>query len=148
MQGRRLRFEVVQGETEHISLSGHKRRNQTVLIRFGGLSLSKKAAILGLALVACQVFDGLLTYIGLTLLGTHMEGNVFLRALVNQWGTFPALFAVKLGAAVLAVALMLQAHRRRWVRPVIFFVVLVYLGLALIPWVITLADSANIGYRL
>ena len=80
---------------------------------------------------------------GLSLLGVHMEGNGLLRQLIHQYGAAPALFAAKLLAVIVAVLFMFQAHRRRWVRPVIFTVVVIYLGLALIPWVLTLMNKAS-----
>jgi uncharacterized membrane protein len=130
-----MRFEVVQGETEYITMTGRKVRNPTVLIRVGRVSLSKKAAILGAVLVLCQVLDGLLTYLGLTLYGTEMEGNTFLRELMHAYGTAPALFLVKISAISLAVLLTLHAHRRRWVRPIIFALAAIYLFIAVVPWV-------------
>ena len=57
----KLRFEVIKGETEHITFSGRRVRNPTVLIMMGGRSLSRKAFVLGMALVLCQIFDGILT---------------------------------------------------------------------------------------
>ena len=129
-----LAFEVVDGETEHILLGGARKRQRTVLIRFAGLSLSKKAFLLGAALVTCQILDGLLTYIGLRLMGVEMEGNSFLRHYMSQYGLGPVLLAAKLFATVCAVLLTFHAHRRRWIRPVILLVVVIYIGLAVLPW--------------
>lgn len=134
MSWRRLGVKVEPGETEHISLRGKRERRPTVLIRVGGWSLSKRAFLLGLLLAVCQLLDGLLTYIGLTLLGVHMEGNVFLRSLMHAYGTAPTLFISKLAAVVCVGILMFQAHQRRWVRPIIALLILIYLALAVIPW--------------
>jgi hypothetical protein len=134
MFGKLFGFEVVKGETEHISFSGKRARRPTVLIRVGRLSLSKKAFLLGATLAICQVLDGLLTYTGLSLLGVHMEGNAFIRTLVIAYGAAPALFLVKLVAILLAALLMFQAHQRRWVRPLIAMLILIYFGLAVVPW--------------
>jgi hypothetical protein len=134
MFGKLFGFEIVKGETEHISFSGKRARRPTVLIRVGRLSLSKKAFLLGLTLAICQVLDGLLTYVGLSLLGVHMEGNAFIRTLVIAYGAAPALFMVKLIAILLATLLMFQAHQRRWVRPLIAMLILIYFGLAVVPW--------------
>jgi len=134
MFGKRFGFEIVKGETEHISFSGKRARRATVLIRVGRLSLSKKAFILGATLALCQVLDGLLTYIGLSLLGVHMEANAFIRALIIAYGAAPALFIVKLLALLLATMLMFQAHQRKWVRPLIAGLILIYVGLAVLPW--------------
>lgn len=129
-----ISFEVVDGETEHILLGGGRKRQRTVLIRFAGLSLSKKAFLLGLALVLCQVLDGLLTYTGLRLMGIEMEGNRFLREYMHQYGMGPVLLFAKLFAIVCAAILTFHAHRRRWIRPVILMVVVIYVGLAVLPW--------------
>lgn len=130
-----MRFEIFHGETEHISFRGPRKRNPTVLIRVGKISVSQKAFILGTALVICQMLDGLLTYLGLRIFGISMEGNAFLRELMNAYGTAPVLFAVKLFAIAVVVLLTFQAHRRRWIRPLIFFVVAVYVCLAVLPWI-------------
>jgi len=134
-------IQVVKGDTEHISFSGKRVRRQTILVQVGKLSLSKKALILGVALVLCQILDGLLTYFGLELLGIHNEGNGFLRMLIETYGTAPALFFAKIAAIGLAIALMLDSHKRRWVRPIIALLVIIYMVLAIIPWTFILAKT-------
>lgn len=138
-----IKFEVVQGETEHISFAGKRTRRPTVLMKVrtaaGSISLSRKAFLLGAALALCQVFDGILTYLGLKLLGIQMEGNGFLRELMHAYGMLPALFVAKLCALLFAGILMFNAHRRRWIRPIIFSLVVIYLALAVIPWVVVIA---------
>lgn len=131
----RLGLQIGPGETEHVSFLGNRRRNHTVLITVGKLSISKKALILGVALITCQVLDGILTYLGLTFMGVQMEGNSFLRELMHAYGMAPTLFAAKTGAIVLAMVLMLRAHTRKWLRPIIFLLVVVYLTLAVVPWI-------------
>lgn len=129
-----MRFEVVQGETEHISFRGPRKRNPTVLIRVGRVSVSQKALILGAVLITCQVLDGFLTYLGLHIFGVRMEGNTFLRELMYAYGAAPVLFIIKLIAICLVVLLTFQAHRRRWIRPLIFILSAVYLCVAVMPW--------------
>lgn len=140
---KKFRFEVVKGETEHISYAGKRTRRPTVLIRVGSLSFSKKAFLLGAALVICQLLDGLLTYLGLSLMGVHMEGNMFLRELMHVYGISPVLFVAKSLAVVLAVMLAFHAHRRRWIRPIIGALVFVYLGLAVVPWTHLIVNRVN-----
>lgn len=139
----RLGVQVGPGETEHVSFFGSRVRKSTVLITVGKLSISRKALYLGVSLVACQILDGILTYSGLTLMGVQMEGNHFLRELMHAYGMAPILFAVKTGAILLAVGLMLHAHSRKWVRPVIFSLVLVYLTLAVIPWIYLISSPQS-----
>ena len=129
-----FKFKVVQGETEHISYSGKRARRSTVLLQVGKHSLSMKAFYLGVALVLCQFFDGLFTYVGLEMQGLHMERNRFLRELMRAYGTAPVLVAAKFVAVVLIVVLTSYAHRRKWIRPVIASLVAVYLVLAVVPW--------------
>ena len=136
-----IKFEVVEGPTENIALDGRRIRRSTVLIRVGRVSLSRKAFILGAALVGCQILDGLLTYIGLSIMGVHMEGNTFLRQLMHAYGTAPSLFVVKSFAVVLAVILMFQAHTRRWIRPLLFIVITIYFTLAVLPWAYLISKS-------
>lgn len=130
-----MKFEVVDGETEHVSFDGKRKRNPTVLIRVGRVSFSKQALTLGAVLVICQIFDGFLTYLGLRIHGTEMEGNNFLRNLMEAYGTAPALAIIKLSAIALVVLLTFHAHKRKWVRPIIFLLAAVYLALAVVPWV-------------
>ena len=140
-----MKFEVVKGETEHITLGGRRVRNPTVLIRVGQVSLSKKALTLGAALIICQIFDGALTYLGLHLLGVEMEGNKFLRELMTAYGTWSILLVIKTIAIGLVILLTFHAHRRRWIRPLIFLLVVTYTCLAVVPWVYIIADHTRNG---
>jgi hypothetical protein len=135
-----VRFRVEKGTTEHITLNGRRVRNPTVLLKVGKASLSSKAAGLGIALVILQLLDGLLTFWGLSIFGVEMEGNALLRDLAIVYGAAPALFFVKLVAIGFVIFLTLFAHRRRWIRPVIVVLVVLYLVLAIIPWAYLLSD--------
>jgi hypothetical protein len=73
------------GPTENIALDGRRIRRSTVLIRVGRVSLSRKAFILGAALVGCQILDGLLTYIGLSDHGVHWRVTPSLRQYARVW---------------------------------------------------------------
>lgn len=134
-------IKIVPGETDHISMSGKVTRRPTILIQIGKQSLSKKAFIIGTALALCQLLDGLLTYIGLSLLGIHMEGNGFMRSLMYYYGMAPALFFVKLFAMAIAIGLALHSHNRRWMRPVLIGIVAFYLILAVVPWTIIISKE-------
>lgn len=129
-----MKFEVVEGETDHISYSGERIRRKTTLIRVGKYSFSRKAFLLGATLVLCQIWDGALTYLGLRLLGVGMEGNAFLRALMHAYGQAPVLFAAKISAIIMVVWLTFHAHSRKWIRPIIFLLIVIYLALAVAPW--------------
>ena len=130
-----MKFEIINGETEHVAFDGKRKRSSTVLIRLGSVSFSKQALTLGAVLIICQIFDGFLTYLGLKIHGIEMEGNSFLRKLMEAYGTAPALAIIKLSAIGLVVLLTFHAHKRKWVRPIIFLLAAVYLALAVVPWV-------------
>jgi hypothetical protein len=138
---KKIDFEISEVVSTHILYSGKRVREPTVIIRVGSVSLSRKAFILGAALVCCQFLDGLLTYVGLAMLGIHMEANAFLRELMHAYGKAPVLFAVKLVAATFAGILMFYAHRRRWFRWVIGGLICIYLVLAVFPWSVIIFDS-------
>lgn len=131
---KKFKFDIVPGTTEHISFSGQKARRPTVLIRVGTFSMSKKAFLLGLILGVSQILDGVLTYFGLELMGVHMEGNSMLRSLIAAFGAAPTLFIVKLLAVVLCCLLAMTAHKRKWVRPLLAFLIFVYFSCAVLPW--------------
>ena len=128
-------IKIEKGETEHISFLGNRKRNQTVILTVGRWSMSKKALILGLILTACQVLDGILTYIGIYLMGAHMEGNAFLRQLFEVYGTAPSLLVVKILAIALITWLTLYSHNHKWIRAYILLIIIVYLWVAILPWV-------------
>lgn len=136
-----MKFEILKGESEKISYKGKRARKQTVLIKVGKLSLSKKAFILGTTLILCQILDGLLTYIGLNTMGVHMEGNAFLRMLMHAYGAAPVLFGSKIMAIIFVVLLTFQAHKRYWIRPLIFIMIVIYMGLAVYPWIFIISSK-------
>ena len=140
---KRLGIQISEVISTHILYSGKHVRDRTVVIKVGSLSLSRKAFLIGAALVGCQLLDGLLTYLGLSLLGVHMEANAFLRELMYAYGKAPVLFAAKLAAMVMAVALTYYAHRRRWFRIVIAMLVSIYLMLAVFPWTVIILNSVR-----
>lgn len=131
----RFSFEIVNGETEHLTMGGRRLRRPTVLIRVGRWSFSKRAFLLGILLAVMQLFDGVLTYFGVRLMGIPMEGNAFLRDLMTAYGTAPVLFLAKTLAIICVFILTVSAHRRRWMRPLIAALIVIYLALAVCPWV-------------
>lgn len=137
-----MKFRIVKGETEHITLAGKRVRNPTVLLQVGRVSLSWKAVMLGTTLLLMQVLDGILTFAGVSVFGADMEGNALLRDLVSTFGAAKALFFVKAAAAIFVIFLTLRAHRRRWIRPIILALVAVYLILAIAPWAVVLSRYA------
>lgn len=82
-----------------------------------------------LAFLSAQACDGVLTYVGLSVFGQHMEGNPLVGALVGAIGAGPALAVAKLTAGSLGCVLhIVGAHR------VIAALTLVYVAAAVLPW--------------
>ena len=81
------------------------------------------------AFLCAQACDGVLTYVGLAVLGPHMEGNPLIACLMGLMGAGPALASAKLAAGTLGCVLHLfGAHR------LIALLTLVYFGAAVLPW--------------
>lgn len=90
--------------------------------------------ILGAILALLQVFDGILTGIGVSQFGTSMEGNALLRSLMGFVGYIPALLIVKSASIALIGVLCLQAQKVWWLKPAFIGVIALYLCMAVIPW--------------
>ncbi len=65
-----------------------------------------------LLFLAAQLFDGLFTYVAVSAVGTHAEGNVILAAWMNLLGPGPTLFAAKLVAAAAGVFVYTRGMHR------------------------------------
>jgi uncharacterized membrane protein len=141
----KLKINVREGVTEHIALSGARTVDETILLSFGSFSVSRKAFLLGSVLIVCQILDGILTYIGLSGAG-HAEGNSLLRFLMQVYGVAPTLFFVKSFAVLLVVLLTWHAHKRKWIRPIIFGLVIVYCTLAIAPWLTIVAHKIGAAH--
>lgn len=85
------------------------------------------------AFLAVQLLDGALTYVGVRLYGIEVEANVLITTLMYAWGTGPALVAAKLFASACGVILFLVSVYR-----VLAAAAGACLGLAVVPWLITL----------
>jgi uncharacterized membrane protein len=91
-------------------------------------SLFGDAALL-LFLVA-QACDGVLTYVGVTIYGLHMEGNPLISWLISAMGQGPALAAAKLTAGGFGIALHLSSVHKAVAMLTAFYVVV-----AVVPWI-------------
>ena len=109
----------------------------------GGLSVSRKALLLGLSLILLQIADGLLTYSGLNIFGVHMEGNTMLREMMHRSGSVAwVLFLTKMFAIAMIAWLTFQASTKRWLRPVLGFLSGVFFSMAILPWCIFILHGA------
>jgi uncharacterized membrane protein len=83
-----------------------------------------------LLFLLAQASDGVLTYVGVTLYGSHMEGNPLIRWLMSAIGEAPALTAAKLSACAFGFVLHLSA-----VHKTVAVLTTFYLLAAVVPWV-------------
>lgn len=97
-------------------------------------AISSEILILGAILALLQLFDGILTGIGMYQFGTSMEGNMLLRSLMGVIGYIPALIVVKSASIGLVGVLCLQAPKVPWLKPAFVGVIALYLCMAVIPW--------------
>ena len=89
--------------------------------RFGDLAL--------LLFLLAQASDGVLTYVGVSIYGLHMEGNPLIAWLMAAMGEGPALAAAKVTAGFFGIALHLSA-----VHKAVALLAVIYLTAAVIPW--------------
>ena len=90
--------------------------------------------ILATSLCLLQVFDGLLTSVGVARYGTDVEGNPLIRGLMEQMGSLPALGLVKLLSIIIVLGLAYFAPRVPWIKGAMGAVTCFYLFAAIIPW--------------
>jgi hypothetical protein len=86
-------------------------------------------AALVLFLIA-QAGDGVLTYVGVTLYGSHIEGNPLISWLMSSMGHGPALTTAKLTAGGFGIALHLSS-----VHKVVALLAAFYFVAAIGPWI-------------
>lgn len=85
-------------------------------------------AVIVLFLLA-QAADGVMTYVGVTTLGVHLEANPLLALLMNAFGHGPAVTAAKVVASGLGISLhLIGVHR------VLAVLTGVYIVAAVLPW--------------
>jgi hypothetical protein len=77
-----------------------------------------------------QASDGVLTYVGVSVYGTQMEGNPFIAWLMALMGEGPALATAKLTAGGFGILLHLSA-----VHKAVAYLALFYFVVAICPWV-------------
>src|SRR5512134_131256 len=80
-----------------------------------------------------QALDGVLTYVGVSVYGPHMEGNPLIAWLMEALGEGPALAAAKLTAGTFGIALHLSAVHKAVALLAAFYVIA-----AICPWVVIL----------
>ena len=86
-----------------------------------------------LVFLLAQALDGVLTYIGVSTYGLHVEGNPLIGWLMVAMGQGPALAAAKLTAGFFGVVLHLTAVHRA-----VALLAGFYLIVAVVPWLVVL----------
>ena len=86
-------------------------------------------AVIVLFLLA-QAADGVMTYVGVTMLGVHIEANPLLASLMVMFGQGTAVAGAKLVAAGLGISLHLVGVHR-----ILAILTGIYMVGAILPWV-------------
>jgi hypothetical protein len=97
---------------------------------------TRRDAFGDLALVlflVAQVADGVLTYVGVSTYGVHVEGNPIIGWLMGAMGQGPALATAKVAAGCFGVILHVSA-----VHKTVALLAGFYLVAAIVPWVAVL----------
>jgi uncharacterized membrane protein len=87
-----------------------------------------------------QALDGVLTYLGVSVLGRDVEGNPLLHWLMGAAGHGPALAIAKLSAAGFGIILHLASVHRA-----VALLTLLYVTAAVLPWMAVLAMTYSSG---
>jgi uncharacterized membrane protein len=86
-----------------------------------------------LLFLLAQAGDGVLTYVGVTVYGAHIEGNPLISWLMDMMGQGPGLTAAKVMAGVFGIALHLSA-----VHKIVAALAAFYFAAAIVPWIAVL----------
>ncbi len=96
----------------------------------GGTRRSIFGDVALIVFLLAQASDGVLTYIGVSMYGPHIEGNPLIAWLMSAMGEGPALATAKLTAGFFGIALHLSA-----VHKAVALLAGFYVAVAIIPWV-------------
>lgn len=95
---------------------------------------SRDFILFGVFLASLQVFDGVLTSMGMDKFGLHSEGNPFLRSIFYKFGHENTMLVVKSLAIIAVVFLTILAKRIKWIKDLIGALSCIYLFAAILPW--------------
>ena len=96
--------------------------------------LAKDVIVLGALLSLLQLVDGVLTNLGINRYGIAIEGNPFLRSMMEEFGHVPTLTILKCLAIGLVIALTMMTKKLPWIKNAMSAVTAVYLFAAILPW--------------
>jgi uncharacterized Tic20 family protein len=83
-----------------------------------------------LLFLVTQMLDGVLTYVGVSIYGLHVEGNPLIVWLMATMGEGPAVTTAKVAAGSFGIALHLSA-----VHKAVAMLAAFYLAVAVLPWI-------------
>ena len=95
---------------------------------------------LAFLLIVCQLLDGIATAAGMHRFGISLEGNFLLRETMGLIGVIPTLILAKGAAIGMTIGLRRMGSQVVWVGEALLLLSLVYIGAALIPWLIILTE--------
>jgi uncharacterized membrane protein len=101
--------------------------------REGAIERSLFGDIALLMFLLAQMLDGVLTYVGVSVYGLHMEGNPLIGWMMANMGHGPALATAKGAAGLFGIALHLSA-----VHTAVAMLTVFYLTVAVVPWIAVL----------
>ncbi len=90
--------------------------------------------VLGAILIALQVLDALLTYLGLATMGISAEGNPILQSWMHKYGVGLTLAMVKAVASFSILGICCLATRIKWIVSALKGLIAVYFLAAILPW--------------
>jgi hypothetical protein len=102
------------------------------MVKVGTCSATERSLFGDIALLLfliAQAGDGVLTYVGVTVYGSQMEGNPLIRWLMSTVGEGPALTAATLAACGFGIALHVFAVHKTVAALTTF-----YFFVAVLPW--------------
>ena len=102
---------------------------------------SVRLYILSIFFGVLQIADGLLTYIGVSRLGSSAEGNPLVRCFIDLFGPFQGILLVKLlglTAVYIICVRCIRVDDTKWLQNFLISMISFYLIFAIIPWVYVL----------
>jgi hypothetical protein len=94
-----------------------------------GKGSSRFGDVAVIAFLLAQACDGILTYIGVSTYGLHMEGNPIIGWLMASIGDWQALATAKLAAGLFGIALHLSS-----VHKIVALLAGFYVAVGVLPW--------------
>ena len=108
-----------------------------------GVATDKSNVIFALVilLIILQLLDGILTALGVSTHGIHLEANPILRSSMMHFGPLWTLLAAKGLAIAIICVLGKLAKSVLWLPPVMMLLAGIYLFAAIIPWTVILSSD-------